>query len=113
MEIDVVEAQVLCAYCKTWQKAREIFFGEDYIGASCRVCGVVMDYDLERRKSPTDASSVNEQDRVDGQSGIWSGCGHKVKAIILDGNILSLTCHLEYLENNPKDLCHECWEADQ
>jgi hypothetical protein len=41
---------------------------------------------------------------------VWKGCGHRVKAVILDNNPLSVASHLEYLENNPRDLCLECWQ---
>ena len=46
------------------------------------------------------------------KTGIWKGCGHKVKAIIIDNNPLSIAWYLEFEENNPKDLCMDCWEKD-
>jgi len=46
------------------------------------------------------------------KNGRWRGCGHKVRAIILDNNPLSIASYLEFDENNPKDLCIDCWEKD-
>lgn len=39
----------------------------------------------------------------------WKGCGHSVEAMILDGNPLSIIPYLEFRENNPDELCWECW----
>lgn len=46
------------------------------------------------------------------KKGIWKGCGHPVKAIILDNNMISIACYMEFEENNPKELCLDCWEKE-
>jgi hypothetical protein len=46
------------------------------------------------------------------EKGVWKGCGHKVRAVILDNNLLSIASYMEFEENNPKDLCIDCWEKD-
>lgn len=53
-----------------------------------------------------------KQEIVKKSQGVWEGCGHKVRAVILDNNPFSVSSHLGYLENNPKNLCHECWLKD-
>ena len=46
---------------------------------------------------------------------IWEGCGHEVEPVFLSGgDVLSAVIAIEYMENNPKKLCFDCWlkEAD-
>jgi len=44
--------------------------------------------------------------------GKWIGCGHPVRALILDNNPLSIASYFEFDENNPNNLCIDCWEKD-
>jgi len=44
--------------------------------------------------------------------GKWIGCGHPVRALILDNNPLSIACYLEFEGNNPKQLCSDCWDKE-
>lgn len=43
---------------------------------------------------------------------IWEGCGHKVKAILLCDDPLCIIPWIEFLEDNPKQLCFDCWNKE-
>jgi len=47
------------------------------------------------------------------KNGRWIGCGHKVRAVIMDNNALSIASYMEFEENNPKKLCIDCWEKER
>lgn len=44
------------------------------------------------------------------EDGRWVGCGHKVRAVILDNNILSIATYMEFDNDNPDSLCLDCWD---
>jgi len=46
------------------------------------------------------------------EDGIWKGCGHKVTAILLCDNPACFIPYAEFLNDNPKELCYDCWKAE-
>lgn len=46
------------------------------------------------------------------ENGIWEGCGHKVKMILFCDNPVCFTPYVEFLKNNPKQLCYDCWKKE-
>ena len=46
------------------------------------------------------------------ENGIWKGCGHKVKAIFLCDAPFCIIPYIEFLEDNPKELCYDCWKKE-
>ncbi len=47
------------------------------------------------------------------ENGIWKGCGHKVKAIMLCDDPLCIAPYIEFLQDNPKELCYDCWKKEK
>ena len=45
--------------------------------------------------------------------GVWPGCGHKVAAKFFRNDILSVTGVVEFMEDNPKQLCYDCWAKER
>lgn len=47
--------------------------------------------------------------------GKWTGCGHRLKQTMVgkDASISLLTRYVEFLHNNPRDLCWKCWHKDR
>jgi hypothetical protein len=46
------------------------------------------------------------------EDGIWKGCGHKSEPVFFKGDTLSVVAIVEYSEDNPKDLCYDCWAKE-
>lgn len=46
------------------------------------------------------------------EDGIWKGCGHKVKMVLISASPTSLARYLRFLEGNQKELCYDCWKAE-
>ncbi len=46
------------------------------------------------------------------ENGIWKGCGHKVKMILLCDNPACFIPYAEFLNDNPKELCFDCWNKE-
>jgi len=45
--------------------------------------------------------------------GVWKGCGHKAEPVFFKDDILGVVAIVEYSENNPKDLCYDCWAKER
>jgi len=41
--------------------------------------------------------------------GVWKGCGHEVEPVFFSNSILSVIAVVEYDEENPDELCYDCW----
>jgi hypothetical protein len=39
-------------------------------------------------------------------------CGHRVELVLFSNNILSVIAVVEFSENNPKNLCYDCWAKE-
>lgn len=46
-------------------------------------------------------------------SGVWSGCGHKVVPKFFRNDILGVMRLVEFTEENPKELCYDCWAKER
>ena len=45
-------------------------------------------------------------------SKVWKGCGHKMKMILLCDCPTCFAPYALFLQDNPKELCFECWQND-
>lgn len=45
--------------------------------------------------------------------GIWNGCGHEVEPVFFSNNVLSVIRIMEYDEENPNELCYDCWAKER
>ena len=50
------------------------------------------------------------------KDGVWTGCGHKVRPLFYCHNIRCtmdvMTVYMEFRNDNPRDLCYECWKEN-
>jgi len=44
---------------------------------------------------------------------ICTRCKKERGPVILDNNALSIAYHLDFMEDNPKELCIDCWLKDR
>jgi hypothetical protein len=44
---------------------------------------------------------------------IWKGCGHKTEPVFFKNDPLGVIAVVEYSEDNPKDLCYDCWAKER
>lgn len=44
--------------------------------------------------------------------GVWEGCGHPHKVLLFCDCTLHMIEYMEFVENNPKKLCWDCWQKE-